>query len=238
MTDERTILVVEDDASILMGLQENLQFEGYAVTTARTGDEGLRRILAEEPDLVLLDVMLPGLSGFDVCRAARKQGKRMPILMLTARAQEVDRVMGLDLGADDYITKPFSVPEVLARVRANLRRVDAGSDLPREVAFGDVRVAFERYEATKGGTVVRMAPKEFGVLRLLASREGEVVHRDDLLREVWGYESFPTTRTVDNHIASLRAKLEDDPSHPRHLLTVHGVGYRFLGGHDGSPAGS
>lgn len=230
MTARTRILVVEDDAAILRGLADNLRFEGYEVLTTRDGEEGLRIVLEREPDLVILDIMLPGLSGFDVCRRARKQGKTMPILMLTARGQEVDRVMGLDLGADDYITKPFSIPELLARVRANLRRANPGAALPERVSFGDVVVEFEGYEATKGGQPLKLAPKEFGVLRLLVAREGEVVSRTDLLHEVWGYNSFPTTRTVDNHVASLRSKLEDDPARPRFLLTVHGVGYKFVGG--------
>jgi DNA-binding response OmpR family regulator len=221
--------VVEDDVSILRGLTDNLRFEGYEVIPARAGDDGLRLILEEDPDLVILDVMLPVLSGFDVCRRARKEGKRMPILILTARGQEVDRVMGLDLGADDYVTKPFSIPELMARVRAHLRRTDATSLLPERAAFGDVEVDFEGYDAVKRGRSVRLSPKEFGVLRLLVSREGEVVSRTDLLHEVWGYDRFPTTRTVDNHMALLRSKLEDDPSNPSHLLTVHGVGYKFVG---------
>ncbi|MCG6956206.1 MAG: response regulator transcription factor, partial [Gemmatimonadetes bacterium] len=191
MTTTTRILVVEDDVPILRGLTDNLRFEGYEVLPARSGDEGLRLILEEEPDLVILDIMVPALSGFDVCRRARKQGKMMPILMLTARAQEVDRVMGLDLGADDYVTKPFSIPELLARVRALLRRTNPGTALPERVAFDDVRVEFDRYEATKGGEEVRLSPKEFGVLRLLAAREGDVVTRTDLLHEVWGYDHFP-----------------------------------------------
>lgn len=223
------ILVVEDDTAILRGLRDNLRFEGYQVLSARDGSEGLRAILEEDPDLVILDIMLPVLSGFDVCRRARSQGKLMPILMLTARGQEVDRVMGLDLGADDYITKPFSIPELLARVRAHLRRADAGSELPERVSFSDVTVEFESYEAKKAGRDVHLSPKEFGVLRLLVAREGDVVSRTDLLHEVWGYDRFPTTRTVDNHVASLRSKLEDDPGNPRHLLTIHGVGYKFVG---------
>ena len=238
MTTDARILVVEDDVPILRGLTDNLRFEGYEVLPARSGDEGLRLILEEEPDLVILDIMVPALSGFDVCRRARKQGKMMPILMLTARAQEVDRVMGLDLGADDYVTKPFSIPELMARVRALLRRTNPGTPLPERVAFDDVRVEFDRYEATKGGEEVRLSPKEFGVLRLLAAREGDVVTRTDLLHEVWGYDHFPTTRTVDNHMASLRSKLEEDPANPRHLLTVHGVGYKFVGGEGETPPAS
>jgi DNA-binding response OmpR family regulator len=230
MTSKSRILVVEDDAAILRGLTDNLRFEGYEVLSARSGDDGLRLILGEDPDLVILDVMLPVLSGFEVCRRARKDGKMMPILMLTARAQEVDRVMGLDLGADDYVTKPFSIPELLARVRALLRRSNAANPLPERVAFGDVSVEFGRYEAKKKGKAVRLSPKEFGVLRFLVAREGKVVSRTDLLHEVWGYDRFPTTRTVDNHMASLRSKLEENPADPRHLLTVHGVGSKFVGG--------
>lgn len=237
MTTKSRILVVEDDAAILRGLTDNLRFEGYEVLASRAGDEGLRLILEEDPDLVILDIMLPVLSGFDVCRRTRKAGKMMPILMLTARAQEVDRVMGLDLGADDYVTKPFSIPELLARVRALLRRANAETLLPDRVTFGNVEVEFGRYEATKGGNEVRLSPKEFGVLRLLVSRAGEVVSRTDLLHEVWGYDRFPTTRTVDNHMAALRSKLEEKPSNPKHLLTVHGVGYKFVGdsGNGGGP---
>jgi len=238
MTTTTRILVVEDDVPILRGLTDNLRFEGYEVLPVRSGDEGLRVILEEDPDLVILDIMLPALSGFDVCRRARKLGKTMPILMLTARAQEVDRVMGLDLGADDYVTKPFSIPELLARVRALLRRANPGTPLPERIAFDDVRVEFDRYEATKGGEKVRLSPKEFGVLRMLAAREGDVVSRTELLHDVWGYEHFPTTRTVDNHLASLRSKLEADPANPRHLLTVHGVGYKFVGGEGETPPDS
>jgi DNA-binding response OmpR family regulator len=229
MTDNIRILVVEDDAAILRGLTDNLRFEGYEVLGTRGGDEGLRLLLEKDPDLVILDIMLPALSGFDVCRMARKQGRMMPILMLTARGQEVDRVMGLDLGADDYITKPFSIPELLARVRAHVRRANAGTGLPERVTFGDVTVEFGSYKARKGSEEVHLSPKEFGVLRLLVAREGEVVSRRDLLHEVWGYQRFPTTRTVDNHMASLRSKLEEDPADPRHLVTVHGVGYKFVG---------
>jgi len=240
MTAKTRVLVVEDDAAILRGLTDNLRFEGYEVIPIRSGDEGLRLILERDPDLVILDVMLPVLSGFDVCRRVRKEGKMMPILMLTARAQEIDRVMGLDLGADDYVTKPFSIPELLARVRALLRRANPDTPLPERVAFGDVSVEFDRYEAERGGEAVRLSPKEFGVLRLLVSRVGDVVSRTDLLHEVWGYDRFPTTRTVDNHMASLRSKLEADPANPQHLLTVHGVGYKFVGGPESKdePAGA
>ena len=221
------VLVVEDDAAILRGLADNLAGEGYDVRTARSGEEGLRIIRDAHPDLVVLDVMLPGLSGLEVCRRVRREGIRTPILVLTARGEEVDRVTGLDLGADDYVTKPFSVAELLARVRAVLRRAQPGEALPDRVAFDDVNVDFVRYEATKGGRPVQLARKEYAVLRYLAARPGVVIQRADLLLDVWGYQQLPTTRTVDNHVALLRAKLENDPGNPRRILTVHGVGYKL-----------
>jgi DNA-binding response OmpR family regulator len=222
------ILVVEDDEAILRGVRDNLLWEDYDVAVARTGDEALRRIREEDLDLVILDVMLPGMNGFEVCRRARRAGRDVPVLMLTARGEEVDRVMGFDLGADDYVTKPFSVPELLARVRAILRRTHPEQPLPDHVAFDDVEVDFTAYEATRSGQPLQLSPKEYGTLRLLVARAGEVVSRGELLKEVWGLDRLPTTRTVDNHVASLRAKLEPDPSVPRRLLTVHGVGYKFV----------
>ncbi len=222
------ILVIEDDPAILRGLTDNLQYESYEVLTATDGEAGYRLIVERNPDLVILDLMLPKMNGYELCRRVRGEGITTPILMLTARGEEVDQVMGLDLGADDYVTKPFSVPELLARVRAMLRRVRPAESLPPELGFDDVLVDFLRYEAQKGGKPLRMSRKEFGILRLLAAQAGQVVTREDLLNEVWGYENYPSTRTVDNHIASLRAKLEEDPSHPRRLLTVHGVGYKWV----------
>lgn len=225
------VLVVEDDRAILRGLTDNLADEGHEVLTALDGEEGLRIMRDEAPDLVVLDVMLPRLSGFDVCRRARRDGLAVPILMLTARGQEMDRVMGLDLGADDYLTKPFSVPELLARVRALLRRHGSPTGLPGSVAFDDVVVDFESFEATRNGRRISLAPKEFAVLRALVAREGKVVRRDELLMEVWGYDDpdrMPTTRTVDTHVATLRSKLEEDPASPVRLQTVHGVGYKFV----------
>jgi DNA-binding response OmpR family regulator len=224
----KRILVVEDDAAILRGLTDSLRDEGYEVVSARTGDDGLRRLREERPDLVLLDVMLPGLSGFDICRRVRREHPELPIIMLTARGEEMDRVMGLDLGADDYVTKPFSLPELLARVRAVLRRGAPAEALPAWVAFDDVAIDFESYEATRAGRFIPLAPKEFAVLRMLVARQGKVVRRSDLLVHVWGFEHMPTTRTVDNHVALLRSKLESDPSSPRRILTVHGVGYKFV----------
>ncbi len=222
------ILIVEDDPAILRGLKDNFLAESYEVLTAADGETGYRMIREHRPDLVILDLMLPRMSGYEVCRKVREEGNSAPILMLTARGEEADRVLGLDMGADDYVTKPFSVRELLARVRAIVRRAHPPTPLPDELRFGDVVVDFRRYEARKGEQPVEMTRKEFGVLQFLAARAGEVIRRDELLNEVWGYNNYPSTRTVDNHVASLRAKLEEKASEPRHLLTVHGVGYKFV----------
>jgi len=222
------ILVVEDDLAILRGLRDNFLAEGYEVLVAEDGAEGYRLAREEDPDLILLDLMLPAMSGYEICRKLRDEGGSVLILMLTARGEETDRILGLDLGADDYVTKPFSIRELKARVRALLRRSTVSSAPPDTLTFGDVVVDFPQYEARKGANAVEMTPKEYGVLRYLASRSGEVVSRYQLLEEVWGYGKFPTTRTVDNHIAALRAKLEDDPAEPRYLQTVHRVGYKFV----------
>jgi DNA-binding response OmpR family regulator len=222
------ILIIEDDPAILRGLADNLACESHEVLTAADGETGYSRARTDKPDLIVLDLMLPRMSGYELCRKLRAEGVTTPIVMLTARGDEADRVVGLDLGADDYVTKPFSVRELLARVRAVLRRAQVQGALPAELRFGNVLVDFRRYEALKGGQPVELTRKEFGLLRLLVARSGEVVTRDDLLNEVWGYDAMPTTRTVDNHVASLRAKLEDNPSDPRHLFTVHGVGYKWV----------
>ncbi|HOL70290.1 MAG TPA: response regulator transcription factor [Bryobacteraceae bacterium] len=222
------ILAIEDDPAILRGLADNLRFESYDVLTATDGESGYRLVREKNPDLIILDLMLPKLSGYEICRKLRAEGVSTPILMLTARGEEADRVLGLDLGADDYVSKPFSIRELMARIRALLRRAAPPKALPHELRFDDVVVNFLSYEGTKGGKPLEMTRKEFNVLRLLASRAGEVVTRDDLLNEVWGYENYPTTRTVDNHIASLRAKLERDPAQPERIRTVHGVGYKFV----------
>ena len=222
------ILVIEDDPAILRGLADNLGCESHEVLTAADGEQGYSLARTGKPDLIVLDLMLPRMSGYEVCRKLRAEGLMTPIVMLTARGDEADRVVGLDIGADDYITKPFSVRELLARIRAVLRRAQVQSALPAELRFGSVTVDFRRYEARKDGRPVELTRKEFGLLRLLAARSGEPVTRDDLLNEVWGYDASPTTRTVDNHVASLRAKLEDNPSDPQHLFTVHGVGYKWV----------
>jgi len=222
------LLVVEDDPAILRGLTDNLTFESYDVVTATDGESAYRLIHDRKPDLILLDLMLPNMSGYELCRKVRSEGLVTPIVMLTARGEESDRVLGLDLGADDYITKPFSVRELLARIRAVLRRGQAQAKPLDDLRFDDVAVDFRRFEARRGQMPLEMTRKEFGLLRLLAGRAGEVVTREQLLDEVWGYEATPTTRTVDNHVASLRAKLESNAAEPRHLLTVFGVGYRWV----------
>jgi len=226
----KTILVVEDDLAILRGLKDNLEFESYEVLSAEDGERGYAVLKEKKPDLVILDLMLPKMSGYELCRKARREGIATPVLMLTARGEEKDRVAGLDQGADDYVTKPFSIPELLARVRALIRRVELSKtgDLPAELHFDDVSIDFKRFEARKAGKAVEMSRKEFGILRMLAARAGEVVRRDELLDEVWGYDQYPTTRTVDNHIALLRGKLEEDPAQPRRILTIYGVGYRLV----------
>jgi DNA-binding response OmpR family regulator len=221
-------MVVEDDPGILRTLADNLRFEQYEVVTAPDGETAYAVHQTERLDLIVLDLMLPRMSGFELCRRLRSEDSQVPVLMLTARGEEADRIRGLDLGGDDYVTKPFSVPELMARIRALLRRAAAASAAPAILRFGEVEVDFRRYEAQRQGRPVEMTRKEFALLKFLASREDSVVTRDELLNKVWGFESYPLTRTVDNHISSLRAKLEADPAHPVHIQTVHGVGYKFV----------
>jgi two-component system alkaline phosphatase synthesis response regulator PhoP len=222
------ILIVEDEPDMVLGLKDNFEFEGYEVVTASDGAAGLERARAQKPDLVILDIMLPKLSGLEVCKTLRGEGFEGPILMLTARGQEIDKVVGLELGADDYVTKPFSIREVLARVRAILRRTEGQRKRLSRYRFGDVELDFEAYVAKKGGEALELSPREFDLLRYLIERKGETVTRDRLLEDVWGYESYPSTRTVDTHIAKLRAKIGDSGAEPRYILTIHGSGYRFV----------
>jgi two-component system alkaline phosphatase synthesis response regulator PhoP len=220
------ILIVDDEPHIVRGLEDNLRFEGYETSASLDGEDALRRAASEAPDLILLDVMLPRLSGWDVCRELRRRGVDVPIIMLTARGDETDRVRGLELGADDYVAKPFALRELLARVRAVLRRPG-----PRQkfeaFAFGDTRIQLRARRVVRAGADVRLTRKEFDLLVYLVQHRGEIVTRDRLLDEVWGYERFPTTRTVDTHVLRLRRKLERDPDHPVFIETVHGQGYRF-----------
>jgi two-component system alkaline phosphatase synthesis response regulator PhoP len=222
------ILIVEDEPDMVMGLRDNFEFEGYEVITASDGATGLERAREHKPDLIVLDIMLPRLSGLEVCKTLRSEGHGMPILMLTARGQEIDKVVGLELGADDYVTKPFSIREVLARVRAILRRTDGTKKRLARYRFGDVDLDFETYRATKGSSPLELSPREFELLRYLIERKGETVTRDQLLQDVWGYGDYPSTRTVDTHIAKLRAKIGDSGSEPRYVLTIHGSGYKFV----------
>jgi DNA-binding response OmpR family regulator len=222
------VLVIDDDPAILRALADNLTHEGHEVLTAVSGDDAYALCKSGKPDLMILDLMLPGMSGFEFCRKLRGEGVQTPILILTARSEESDRVLGLDLGADDYVTKPFSLRELMARVRALLRRIQSSVHLPDELRFGDVEIDFRRYAARRCGKSVEMTRKEFATLRFLVARAGEVVTREELLNEVWGYDAFPVSRTVDNHIAGLRSKLEADPARPIHILTVHRVGYKFI----------
>jgi DNA-binding response OmpR family regulator len=224
------ILIVEDDRAIARGLQTNLEFEGHAVRHLVNGSDVPAAVQAAPPDLLILDVMLPGLNGFEICRRIRATNGQLPILMLTARGDDVDKAIGLDLGADDYLTKPFSLTELLARVRALLRRANISGEpsLPSTLAFGDVVIDFGRFVATRGGQPVHLTAKEFFLLQHLAAAEGTALRRDTLIDRVWGADVNVTSRTVDTHVLSLRQKLEANPAEPRHLLTVHGVGYRFV----------
>ncbi|HYE92928.1 MAG TPA: response regulator transcription factor [Terriglobales bacterium] len=220
------ILIVDDEPEILRGLEDNLKFEGYVTVTATNGAEALAAATREAPDLILLDVMLPVMSGWDVCRQLRRQGIEVPIIMLTARGEEADRVQGLELGADDYVTKPFSLRELLARVRAVLRRPGPREKF-EEFAFDDVRVRPRGRQVFRGGEALALTRKEFDLLVYFVEHRGEVISRDRLLDAVWGYEHFPTTRTVDTHVLRLRQKLERDPDRPVWILTVHRQGYKF-----------
>ena len=217
---------MDDEPAIVRGLEDNLRFEGYQTVSATNGEDGLALALSDAPDLVLLDIMMPKMSGWDVCRELRGRGVDVPVIMLTARGAEVDRVLGLELGADDYVTKPFSLRELLARVRAVLRRPGPRQKF-EEFAFGDVRIRLRGRQVFRAGREVRLTRKEFDLLVFLVEHRGEVVTRERLLDEVWGYDRFPTTRTVDTHVLRLRRKFEADPDRPAWILTVHGQGYKF-----------
>jgi DNA-binding response OmpR family regulator len=221
------VLVVEDEAAMRLALEDVLAAAGYRVLTAADGAAGLELALEEKPDLVLLDVMLPKLDGLSVCAELRRRVPAVPVLMLTARGRVEDRVAGLDTGADDYLVKPFSTDELLARVRALLRRGQRQGRAPATLILGGVVIDLAAQRARRGGEELRLTAREFAMLRLLAEFRGEPVTREQFLDIVWGYTAFPTTRTVDTHVAALRAKIEADPENPRWITTVHGVGYRL-----------
>ena len=229
MAAMKRILVVEDEPQMLLGLRDNLELEGYDVITAVDGQDGFAKAVALNPDLVVLDIALPRKNGFEVCRELRARGQSTPIVMLTARSQETDKVLGFDLGADDYVTKPFSIVELLARIKAVLRRAAARPSGPSVCWIGDVEIDFRTHQARRGSRRIEFTAKEYDLLRYFVAHTGEVVSRDQILNHVWGYEDFPNTRTVDNFVAKLRQKLESSPRSPRHILTVHGAGYKFVG---------
>jgi DNA-binding response OmpR family regulator len=226
-----SILIVEDEPNMRLGLKDNLEFEGYTVDQAEDGAEGLEKILKNSYDLIIMDVMMPRMSGLDACRKAREGGIEAPILLLTAKSEEVDKVIGLELGADDYVTKPFSLRELLARIKAILRRGALRKEPAsknNEMKVGRLTVNFDTYTSNDEQGPVRMSHKEYAILQYLLSRKNETVSRYDLLEKVWGYEESPTTRTVDNFIVKLRQKVEADPNDPHIILTVHGTGYKLI----------
>ena len=222
------ILIVEDEDSILMALEDDLALEGFTVTGERNGTRALEKARDGGFDLIILDLMLPGLDGLEVCKRLRAEGNPTPILMLTAKSQEVDKILGLELGADDYVTKPFSPRELLARVKALLRRGRPAESSPRHVSFGDVAIDFKGYSVTKSGAPVELTVREFELLRLLVTHPDEVLRRDTILNEVWGDEWDVFPRTIDTHVVHLRQKLEDNPADPKHIVNVRGIGYKFV----------
>jgi two-component system alkaline phosphatase synthesis response regulator PhoP len=226
---EQRILLVEDEAGLRLTLQDRLRSEGYAVETAADGGEGLEKGLGGQFSLIILDLMLPKKSGFDVCDELRQADVSTPVLMLTARGQTMDKVLGLKIGADDYLTKPFEMVELLARIEALLRRSKASGRVSATYGFGAVRVDFRSTEVYRGSELLTLSAKEFQLLQYFIEHKGETLSRERLLQEVWGYQSMPSTRTVDVHVAWLRQKLEDDARHPQWILTVHGMGYKFAG---------
>jgi len=223
------ILIVEDEPAMVQGLRDNFEYEGYEVISAADGVDGLNRAIADQPDLVVLDVMMPKMSGLDVCKQLKARKPSLPIIMLTARGQEIDKVVGLELGADDYVTKPFSIRELMARVKAVLRRASPQAPTAEIYRFSDVEVNVRSNEVLRSGQPVELSSKEFALLAYFVAHPAETLSRDRLLDAVWGYENYPTTRTVDAHIVHLRQKLEPNPEEPRFILTVHGSGYKFVG---------
>ena len=225
----RKVLIVEDDEAMAVALRDGFTYEGFNVQVARDGETGLSLATEKRVDLIILDVMLPRLSGMDVCKRLRSEGNQTPIIMLTARGQEIDKVLGLRTGADDYITKPFSFMELIARVEAILRRTNKQHNPLENYSFGNISISFKKMEARKEGQPLDLSPREYLLLQHFIQHQGEVVTRNELLDHVWGYNSIPLSRTVDMHIAKLRQKIEDSPADPAHIVTVHRVGYKFVG---------
>jgi len=226
----KKILIIEDEQDLIKGLKLNLSDEGFDVDWADNGMEGLRKAVEEAPDLIILDIMLPEMDGLEVCRKLRQKNVDIPIIMLTAKGGEIDKVVGLEIGADDYITKPFSIRELLARIKARLRNTEKeGKAVPEIYSFDDIEIDFAQFKIRRKGKELEFTSLEMDILKYFIAHRGEVVARNDLLDKIWGYESYPTTRTIDNHILKLRKKIEDDPSQPRYILSVYGGGYRFIG---------
>jgi len=225
----KKVLIVEDDPGISLSLKDEFESLGYTVMKANNGQKGLTIARQKKPDLIILDLMLPVINGYDVCRELRNEGNRTPIIMLTAKNKEIDKVLGLELGADDYVTKPFSIRELMARVRAVLRRTGERVDDIVSYRFGQIELDFKKYEATKKGKKLDLTPLQFQILKLLIRNKGEVLSRDELLDEVWGRDNlWISHRTIDSHIANIRKKIENDPSHPAHIRSIRGVGYKFV----------
>ncbi len=224
----KKILIIEDDPALMAGLSESLSSENYTVLGAGDGEKGYKLALESGADLILLDLMLPLKDGLEVCRDLRKNGRNTPIIMLTSKNEEIDKVLGLEIGADDYITKPFSLKELLARIKALLRRAEPALPGIEEYSFGNVKMNLKKMEIEKEGNPLKLSATEYKILKYFIEHEGEVISRDKFLDDVWGYDAFPTTRTVDNYILSIRKKIEDDPSSPEHIVTVHTAGYKFI----------
>lgn len=224
------ILIIEDEPDLIKGLRLNLSDEGFNIDWAVNGAEGLRKAIEEAPDLIILDIMLPEMDGLEICRKLRQKDINIPVIMLTAKGEEIDKVVGLEIGADDYITKPFSIRELIARIKARLRH--SGTEkrvVPELFSFDDVEINFARFKVKRKGLEMDLTSLETDILKYFVMHRGEVVSRNDMLDKIWGYERYPTTRTIDNHILKLRKKIEGDPSHPRYIISVYGGGYRFIG---------
>ena len=224
----KRILIIEDDPAIIIGLKDSLENEHFEVTTEKDRYVGFKKARKENFDLIILDLMLPAKNGIEICKDLRKEDNDTPILMLTSKKEEMDKILGLEIGADDYMTKPFSVKELIARVKALLRRNHLNKKNIDIITFGNVQIDFVKLEAKNNSIPIDLSSTEFKILKYLIEREGQVISRDQLLDDVWGYDNFPTTRTVDNYILSLRKKIESNPSNPQHLITFHKVGYKFI----------
>ncbi|MEK7718149.1 MAG: response regulator transcription factor [Bacteroidota bacterium] len=227
---KKKILIIEDETDLIKGLKINLTDEGYDVDWAVNGVEGLRKALDNAPDLILLDIMIPEMDGLEVCRRLRQKNSSIPVIMLTAKGGEIDKVVGLEIGADDYMTKPFSIRELLARIKARLRNTEQIENKPiNSYTFGDITIDFARFKAIRKGLELELTALETEILRYFTQHRQEVITRDALLDKIWGYDTFPTTRTIDNHILKIRKKIEEEPSRPQYILSVYGGGYRFMG---------